>query len=295
MNASSTLWPMSAFLIAMGSAFSGWMLGRSGEAPALVPAPEAAVAAPASPWPLVAPDPASVPDGPLGDAIRRGDTIVRRTRETLPDKVGNGLHCTSCHLSGGTVAKAGPWIGVTGVFPEYRARSGRVNTLQDRINDCFERSLNGAPLDPAGEDMTAIVAYMTWLSRDVPTGTPVEGRGFAKIKDPPTPDPAAGQALFAERCASCHGADGAGLRAADGGTIYPALWGEQSFNLGAGMARLDTAAAFVRWNMPLGQGGSLTDQQAYDLAAFFTAQDRPDYAGKAGDWPRGDRPRDARY
>ena len=74
----------------------------------------------------------------------------------------------------------------------------------------------------------------------------------------------------------------------------PPLWGKDSFNVGAGMARMYTAAAFVKHNMPLGQGGTLTAQEAVDVAAFFTQQPRPDYAARANDWPKGDKPKDAR-
>ena len=61
------------------------------------------------------------------------------------------------------------------------------------------------------------------------------------------------------------------------------------------MARLNTAAAFVKSSMPLGQGGSLSDQEAFDVAAFFTRQPRPDFAGKLEDWPKGGKPDDVRY
>lgn len=274
------------------------LMGCAGEnAPADGPAPEAAPsAAPSSGRaPLVVPDRATIPEGPLGDAVRRGEQLVSHTYEELPDHVGNGLHCTSCHLSGGTVAGAGPWIGLTGVFPEFRARSARINTIEMRINDCFERSMNGTALDPTSPDMAAIVAYMTWLSRDVPIGREVEGRGFRRVASPPTPDAEHGRALYTERCAVCHGEGGEGRLQPDGGYLFPPLWGPRSYNIGAGMARLHTAAAYVRWNMPFGQGGTLTDQEAYDLAEFFIHQERPDFARRGEDWPDGDRPSDARY
>ncbi len=252
------------------------------------PGPDGAV-------PLHVPDRSTIPEGPLGDAVRRGEQIVSHTYEELPDNVGNGLHCTSCHLQGGTVAKAAPWVGITGIFPQYRTRNARVITIESRINACFQRSMNGAPLDPAGEDMAAIVAYMTWLSRDVPIGHPIEGRGMPRIQNRPTPDREHGRALYTEKCAVCHGENGAGRLQDDGSYQFPPLWGERSYNLGAGMARLNTAAAFVRWNMPLGQGGTLTEQEAYDVADFFIHQDRPGWEHGENDWPNGDRPSDARY
>lgn len=256
-----------------------------------------AAAAPSDPSrvPLRVPDRATIPEGPMGDAIRRGEQLVTRTYEELPDHVGNGLHCTSCHLQGGTVAGAAPWVGLAGVFPEFRSRNARVNTLEMRVNDCFERSMNGTALDPTGPDMAAILAYVTWLSRDVPIGHDVEGRGFRRIESPPTPDPEHGRVVYAERCAVCHGENGEGRQLPDGGYQFPALWGPRSFNLGAGMARLHTAASYVRWNMPLGQGGTLSDQEAYDVAAFFIHQDRPEFARAGEDWPDGGRPSDARY
>lgn len=258
-------------------------------------APPAAALPPSGPVPLRVPDEATIPSGPLGDAIRRGKLLVSRTKEELPEFVGNGLHCTSCHLEGGTRAGAGPWVGVVGVFPEFRARNAKVNTVEERINDCFERSMNGKPLAHGSAEMNAIVSYMTWLSRDVPIGREVEGRGFKRIKPPPKPNAEHGKEVYATRCASCHGQEGQGMLAADGGYQFPPLWGERSFNIGAGMARLHTAAAFVKGSMPLGQGGTLSDQDAYDVSEWFIRQPRPDFAGKALDWPKGDKPEDGRY
>lgn len=239
------------------------------------------------------PSDAELPAGEPGAVVRRGREIVTRTFETLPDYVGNGLHCTSCHLEGGTKANAGPWLGIPAMFPLYRARTGKDVTLGERINDCFERSLNGKALPDDSADLAAIVAYMQFVSRDVPAGeTP--GRGFAKTQHPPSPNREHGQLLYGQRCASCHGADGAG-QSPGGVYAFPPLGGPRSFNIAAGMARLNTAAAFVHANMPLGQGGSLTDQEAYDIADYIIHFDRPDFPGKEHDWPKGGKPADARY
>lgn len=236
-----------------------------------------------------------VPDGPVGEAIAFGRRILAHTPANAPAYSGNALNCTSCHLVDGRAPWAAPWVGIWGVFPEYRSRNAKVNALQDRINDCFERSLNGRPLPPASQEMIGILAYMQWLSREVPTGKSVSGRGFLPIKGTQIPDPTLGARVYAQKCALCHGNDGQGTYTPSGETVYPPLWGPKSFNIGAGMARLNTAAAFVKANMPIGLGGSLSDQEAFDVAAFFTRQPRPDFAGKLEDWPKGGKPEDTRY
>ena len=270
--------------------------------PAAGSAESSPIAAPTSPapaQPIAAgpqyrlPTEADIPQDASGAAVRRGLAIVTRTYETLPEHTGSGLHCTSCHLDGGTKALASPWLGILAKFPMYRARSGKQDTIEERINDCFERSLNGRPLEASSPDMQAIVAYMRFISRDVPSGeTP--GRGFAKLEAPPAPKRANGEALFVQKCSACHAKDATGL--APGGVYaFPPLAGPRSFNIGAGMARLNNAAAFIQANMPLGQGGTLSAQEAYDIADYFIHLERPDFADKVHDWPKGGRPRDARY
>jgi len=237
----------------------------------------------------------SLPEGPVGEAVALGRRVLTHTPENAAAYSGNALNCSSCHLDAGRTPFAAPWVGIWGVFPEFRSRNARVNALQDRINDCFVRSLNGRALPLDSPEMIGILAYMQWLSRDVPTGKSVKGRGFLRIKSPQPPDAGHGSQVYAEKCSQCHGAEGQGTVAPSGAMVYPPLWGPQSFNIGAGMARLNTAAAFVKANMPFGQGGTLSDQDAFDVAAFFTRQPRPDFARKSEDWPKGGKPEDARY
>ena len=243
------------------------------------------------------PEDSAIPPGPMGDAIRLGQNILRDTPRYAKENIGKdlNLNCTSCHLNQGRTQFAAPWVGIWGAFPEFRPRNAKVNVLQDRVNDCFERSMNGKALDPAGDKMTAIMAYMGWLSKGVPTGSDVAGRGFKKIKPDHAPDVARGKLLYEQKCMVCHLADGGGQSGPKGEYMFPAIWGPKSFNIGAGMARLNTAAAFIQANMPLGQGGTLTNQEAFDIAAYFTRQPRPDFAKKARDWPKGNKPSDARY
>ncbi|WP_292938356.1 c-type cytochrome [Noviherbaspirillum sp.] len=240
------------------------------------------------------PDESTIPSGPQGDAIRNGKLLLTQTHQRLPKNVGNKLTCSNCHLNAGTMPGASPWVGIWGVFPEYRSRSAKINSLQQRINDCFQRSMNGKALPYDSQEMNDILAYMQWLSSGVPVGMSVKGRGFVQINRDLKPNVENGKAVYAAKCVSCHQVDGQGVKNPDGSYAFPPLWGKQSFNVGAGMARTYTAAAFVRHNMPLGQPDTLTEQEAVDVAEYFTHQARPDFPDKAKDWPKGDKPKDAR-
>ena len=234
------------------------------------------------------PSDSEVTDPDLLMSLRRGRALLRDTKDSLPAHVGNRLQCVSCHALDGTQKHAMPLVGVYARFPQYRARSGKVDRLEDRVNDCFERSMNGRALDPARADMRDLVMYMAFLSRGVPAGAQVDGQGVPALEPVPG-DTARGARLFVSACSLCHGVDGGGTNAA------PPLWGSQSYNVGAGMARVRTAAAFIRSAMPLTQPGSLSPQQAFDLAQYVNTRPRPDFARKAMDWPRGDPPPDAAY
>jgi thiosulfate dehydrogenase len=181
-----------------------------------------------------------------------------------------------------------PLVGVYARFPQYRTRSGTVEIIEDRINDCFERSMNGKALARDSRPMRDIVAYLAFLSYGIPVGATTEGQGLPRL-EPLAADTARGRAIFAARCTTCHGADGHGT------AVAPPLWGPASFNIGAGMARLRTAASFIHVAMPFDKPGTLTPQEAYDVASYVIARPRPDYTQKANDWPNGDPPPDVAY
>ncbi|HJU89259.1 MAG TPA: c-type cytochrome [Gemmatimonadaceae bacterium] len=238
--------------------------------------------------PLRFPSDSAIPDGALGVSIRRGRALLANTRDSLPTLVGNQLQCVSCHPLNGTKANAMPWVGVYGRFPQYRARSGTVQVIEDRITDCFERSMDGRAPAWNSREMRDMVAYFAFLSQGVPVGAEVQGQGLPRLEPLPG-DSARGAALFAAQCVHCHGADGTGT------AIAPSLWGPNSYNIGAGMARLRTAASFIRYNMPADRPGTLTDQQAFDLAHYINSHPRPDFKLKHLDWPNGDPPPDVAY
>jgi thiosulfate dehydrogenase len=241
--------------------------------------------APATPR-LGGPSDSLIPDGPMGASVRRGRAILLATRDSLPRNVGNGLACTNCHLDAGR-RETGSWIGVHARYPQYRARSNIVETVEYRINDCLRRSMNGTVLDSDDPAMRDIIAYFAFLSRGVPVGPPARPGPipWQQMKR----DTAAGAGVFATSCARCHGANG------EGTAVGPPVWGPRSYNIGAGMARVFTAATFIRKNMPFDQPGTLTDQQALDVAAYLNGRQRPDFKGKERDWPAGGAPPDVAY
>jgi thiosulfate dehydrogenase len=251
-------------------------------------------ATPADTLRVPAPAEASLGDDPLSRSVRRGLALVSDTRDSLPAHVGAQLRCVSCHLEAGRRAFAMPWVGAYGRFPQFRSRSGAVIRLEERINDCIRRSLNGTALPTDGDDMRDMVAYVSWLSRGVPSGTRLHGTGIDSLV-PLAGDTARGRAVYAQYCARCHAPDGGGLLGRGIANAGAPLWGMGSFNIGSGMARVRVMAAFVHRQMPFDRPGTLTPQQAFDVAAFIAAQPRPDYAGKASDWPRGDPPPDVAY
>ena len=235
------------------------------------------------------PSPDTIPAGFAGEQIRLGYEIVVHTQQYAKRYVGNKLNCTNCHLDAGLNPNAASFVGLSAVYPEYRSRADRTMTLADRINECFERSMNGKALPPDSSKLRAVVAYINWLSQNVPQGSTVAWRGIPRIAPSRQPDPGQGKQIFTKNCSFCHGTDGQGTMAA------PPLWGPNSYNIAAGMARVSVAASFIKSNMPRGWGWSLSDDEAYDVAAFVDSQPRPDFPAKVRDWPKGGKPKDTPY
>ena len=239
------------------------------------PAENSAGAVPPKPVAFRPPPEAAMPGGPFGAAVRLGRAIFTDTQRYAKRYVGNGLNCENCHLDAGRLADSAPlWAAYTR-FPAYRSKNGKVNSFEDRLAGCFRFSMNGQAPSYDSEEMIALVAYSYWLAQGAPTGAELEGRGYPKLGKPAKPpDAKRGADVFAANCAICHGADGQGTKAG-ARYAFPPLWGPQSFNAGAGMHNVATAAAFIRRNMPLGKGGTLSEQDAWDVAAFMDGHERP--------------------
>jgi thiosulfate dehydrogenase len=235
---------------------------------------------------VVPPDSAIRHDS-LGASMHRGLALLAHTGDSLPGYVGANLRCLSCHLDGGRR----PLFSLVGSFvryPRFVERSGTVATIEDRINFCFTRSLAGRVLPARSREMHDMVSYFAFLSSNVPPGAHVRGEGTPHIATL-TGDPARGSSLYGAQCARCHAADGAGT------VVAPAVWGPRSFTIAAGMAREQRLASFVRQAMPFDRPGTLSDQEAYDLAAFVMSHPRPDLPAKSRDWPAGGAPPDVPY
>jgi thiosulfate dehydrogenase len=244
------------------------------------------------------PDIATVGDDPFGELVKYGHALFVDTANEIGPTVsdpsrrfaGNNLACQNCHLQAGTQPYAMPLVGIWGQFPRYRAREGAVDTLEDRINGCMERSMNGRALPLGSREMRALSAYMRWLSTGVPDGARLVGAGTLQINEPEqAADPGRGAQIYAQICAGCHGPNGLGQRAETGaGYQFPPLWGPDSFNNGAGMSRLLTAAAYAMHNMPIGttfNAPVLSDEDAYDIAAYIISQNRPEKTNLEKDFP----------
>lgn len=216
-------------------------------------------------------DPKALPTGPVGTSIAYGHDIIVKTPALMKRFVRADLTCEDCHLAAGTQARGGTFIGTYGRFPQWNKRAHRVIALQDRIAECFLYSMNGRPPGYASKEMIAVVAYIAWLSRDTPVGQPQpESDRYIEPLPTSSPNNVAGSALYAQKCALCHGTDGQGISG-----VYPPLWGARSFNNLAGMAHLDRMTGFVRYNMPQNAPGSLSIEQAYDVSAFILSHKHP--------------------
>lgn len=218
-------------------------------------------------------DPAALPSGPAGESIALGRAVIMDPQKYLPKDVTADMSCAACHIGGGTVARGGTFVGTYARFPQWNKRSKRMIALQDRLAECFLYSMNGTPPAYTSKEMIGMVAYIAYLSRNVPTGAPQpKSDGFIVPLPSAPPDIAHGKRLFMANCAACHQANGAGIHGS-----FPPLWGPLSFNNGAGMAHIDRMTGFVKYNMPQNAPGSLSLQEAYDVAGFVLSHDRPKF------------------
>ena len=306
--------------LAIATALSAGAFAQS-PAPVAAPAAPAAPAASAASSPSAAapiqkdwqaPDISKLPDDKYGQSVRQGKALMEQTYKHIGPEVkdaskryaGNNLACTSCHMDAGGRKFGNPWVGTFVSFPQYRGREDAVSTTEERVNGCMERSMNGKKLPLDSAEMKAIMSYLHFLSTGLPVGVKLEGGGTLKLKAlARAADPVAGKQVYATTCVACHGVNGQGVRRGKAGDAdgyqFPPLWGADSYNDGAGMGRITLAAGFVKGNMPSGithLNAVLTDEQAFDVAAFINSQPRPVKANTVADFPaRKNKPVDAAF
>ena len=237
---------------------------------------------------------------PEKELIEYGYLLITNTSEYIgplsSDPImkyaGNNLACNNCHLDAGRKIGSGSFVGITNRFPQFRGRENKIGTLKERINGCMERSMNGKKLPQNSKEIEAILAYMKWLSEDVPPDIEQLYKGYVSIEIPEYPaDPKIGKSLYNQFCQRCHMEQGEGFKAIgknNNSYMYPPLGGHDSYNDGAGMNRVLTAAQFIKANMPFGATYDrpiLSDEEAYHIAAYINTLDRPQKERKEQDFP----------
>lgn len=254
-----------------------------------------------APWKF--PDVSSIPNNEEGYMIRLGRNIFIETykyigpdaKDTSHRYLGNNMDCQNCHFNAGTQQNVLGLVGVYWKYPELDLRSNKKVSIQDRINNCMMRSMNGKPLPENGNEMNALVAYVKWLSTDIPKGKIVEGQGVPKINLlNRAADPVNGKTVFADKCMTCHAEDGTGVLnkprnievPADSlkGYDFPPVMGELSYNENAGMYRQLMATAFIYSKMPL-HDAKLSLENSYDVAAYINSTPRPNNKSLDSDYP----------
>lgn len=255
-----------------------------------------------------------LPEGELGEKVVRGYQYFVDTQKVAPKFTGNALNCVNCHTDAGKKENAAPLWAAYMSYPAFRKKNNKINDFQERIQGCFMFSMNGTPPPTDDPVLVDLSAYAYWLAQGTLTGDDFDakemavpsdaellkggkrddfpfmqayldgggskepalpGRGYPSLAEPEqTPDIARGKQVFEQECSVCHGDDGQGQQV-NNHYVFPPLWGPESFNWGAGMHRVNTAADFIKHNMPLGQPGKLTDQQAWDVAMYVDTRDRP--------------------
>lgn len=241
-----------------------------------------------------APDIGGLPLTEESELIRYGRELVVHTASYLGPKgsistISNGMNCQNCHLEAGTKPFGNNYAAVASKYPQFRARSGTVETIEKRVNDCIERSLNGKVLDIESKEMKAFKAYLEWVGKGLNKDKLPGGTGLQKLAFLNRPaNPIKGSIVYKAHCVSCHGENGEGLLADNGAEwLYPPLYGNNSYNIGAGIFRISMFAAFVKANMPYGvsyQSPILTDEEAWDVAAYINSMPRPE-KDLSEDWP----------
>ena len=237
-------------------------------------------------------------DLPLAATAEYGQRLIRDTASLLgPDQSnpamrysGNRLDCSSCHLESGTMPGTLSLLQSASRYPRFMGRENEERDMKDRINGCMQRSMNGRPFSRDSIELAAMENYI--LSLGAQYSAMSESKTMAHepaafVEPQRRADIEAGQIVYEQHCQICHGANGEGLKETtdvSDGYLFPPVWGEDSYNNGAGMNRVLTAARFIKARMPLG-AAILTDDEAYDVSAYINSKPRPVKSNLEADYP----------
>lgn len=218
----------------------------------------------------------NIPKNQFGDFVIKGFKIFNETPKYAAQYMReyNKLRCVNCHLEGGWKAGSAPLWGAYGRYPKYRKKNHKVNSFANRMQGCFLYSLDGKAPPANSEVIKALSAYAYWMASGRPIGKKVKGAGYPKLaRAKLSPSKQRGENVYHKHCMHCHGSDGQGRLSTDGSgeIVFPPLWGERSFNWGAGMHRINTAADFISGNMPYGHSEVLSKQEIWDVAKYITS------------------------
>ncbi len=234
-------------------------------------------------------------EGEERDMVIYGQDIITNTSGYFGpngsvSQISNGMNCQNCHLNAGRKNWGNNYSAVYSTYPKYRDRSGAIESVYKRVSDCFERSLNGSAPDSNSKEYKAIYAYIKWIGQGVEKNKKPFGSGIEKLPFMDrAADPGKGKIIYLAQCQSCHGRNGEGQLTFNRiSYLYPPLWGEHSYNDGAGLFRLSSFAGYIKNNMPFNiashSNPKLTNEEAWDVAAFVNSQPRPT-KDKSKDWP----------
>jgi thiosulfate dehydrogenase len=237
----------------------------------------------------------NLPEGEEREMVIYGEDIIANTARYFGPHgsvapLTNGMNCQNCHLNAGRKNWGNNYSAVYSTYPKFRERSGTIETIYKRVSDCFERSLNGVAPDSSSKEYQSIYAYIKWVGQNVKKGEKPIGSGIEKLSFMDrAADPIKGKEVYTAQCQSCHGSNGEGQLSLNSVSYeYPPLWGERSYNNGAGLFRLSNFAGYIKSNMPFKlsthDSPKLTTEEAWDVAAYVNSQPRPQ-KDLSNDWP----------
>jgi thiosulfate dehydrogenase len=236
-------------------------------------------------------------------AIQRGCNIIDDTQGRQAKDVSrerwntkrfirsDHLSCTNCHMSvgdkqdaQGNRLKGTLHLGTSWAMADmYDRFTGLLLPFELRQMQCFINSSNGYKPNIADDVIRDVTAYSRFLAAalDLKIGNRYDEQGVDEIPASDTgkqgDDYVRGETLFKQKCSACHGAQAMGLEV-NGQLIAPAIAGPNAWNMQSRnyFNYVSTILpGFICRNMPLGQEGTLDNQECRDIAFYIGNLPRP--------------------